>query len=93
MLDRDNLEARAARIVDELVDRLVEGSEDVDFRGGTFLLTSMAAEIGQRVHRRCIDLARAGDGSWELAASDADSLLTGAWRCGETIVQLTERGL
>jgi hypothetical protein len=93
VLDRDGLEGRAARIVNELLERLVEGAEDVDYRGGTFLLTSMAAEIGQHVHRRCIELARAGDGSWELAASDADSLLTGAWRCGETIVQLTERGL
>ena len=90
---RDELEARASTIAGELVDRLVGSAEDVDYRSGTFLLAAIAAELGQHIHRRCIELARNGSGSWELAAADADSLLTGAWRCGETVSQLTERGM
>ena len=93
MLGRDDLEARASDITRDLVDRLVGSAEDVDYRSGTFLLASIAAELGQHIHRRCIELARNKDGSWELAAADADSLVTGAWRCGETISQLSERGL
>ncbi len=93
MLMRDELEARASDIATELIDRLVGSAEDVDYRAGTYLLSAIAAELGQHIHRRCIELARNANGTWELAAADADSLVTGAWRCGETVSQLTERGL
>ena len=93
MLARDELETRASVIANELVERLVGSAEDVDYRSGTYLLAAIAAELGQKIHRRCIDLARNSNGSWELAAADADSLVTGAWRCGETVSQLTERGM
>ena len=93
MLTRDELEARASNIASDLVDRLVGSAEDVDYRSGTYLLAAIAAELGQHVYQRCIDLARNNNGSWELAAADADSLVTGAWRCGETVSQLSERGL
>lgn len=93
MIARDDLESRAATISAELVDQLVGSAEDVDYRGGTYLLTAIAAELGQHIYRRCIELARERNGSWELAAADADSLVTGAWRCGETISQLTDRGM
>jgi hypothetical protein len=93
LLPRDELEARATTIASELVERLVGSAEDVDFRSGTYLLAAISAELGQHIYRRCIDLARNTNGSWELAAADADSLITGAWRCGETVSQLTERGM
>lgn len=93
MLARDDLEARASEIARDLVDRLVGSAEDVDYRSGTYLLAAIAAELGQHIHRRCVDLARNNNGSWELAAADADSLITGAWRCGETVSQLSDRGM
>ena len=93
MIPRDDLEARASTLAGELVDRLVGSAEDVDFRSGTYLLTAVAAELGQYIYQRCVNLARSEHGSWDLAAADADTLVTGAWRCGETISQLTDRGL
>lgn len=93
MQQRDDLEGRATVLVDRLFEELVGSAEDVDFRAGTYLLAAVAAELGQRVQGRCWDLARTANSAWELAAADADTLITGAWRCMETVAQLTERRL
>ena len=90
MARRDELEAQARTLAAGLVDDLVVSSERVDFRAGTYLLAALAAELGQHVQRRCRELARAGDGRWELAVAESESLINGAWRAMEMIARLSD---
>ena len=90
MAARDNLEERAASLAARLADELVESSEQVDFRMGTFLLAALTAELGQRVQRRCWEQARrASSANWEMAAAEAETVITAAWRCMETVSVLS----
>ncbi len=89
MAARDELERRASELAARLSDELVESSEQVDFRMGTFLLTALVAELGQRVQQRCWEQARRSTGSWEMAAAEAETLITAAWRCMETVSVLS----
>jgi hypothetical protein len=69
----------------------VQRSESVDFRQGTYLLAALAAELGGIVQKRCWDLAREGDPTWEMAGSEAETLINAAWRCMATIAGLSEQ--
>jgi hypothetical protein len=89
MVARDDLEERARELATRLSDDLVESSEQVDFRMGTFLLAALAAELGQRVQVRCWEQARRSTASWERAAAEAETLITAAWRCMETVSVLS----
>lgn len=89
MAGRDDLEAQAREVASRLVDDLVAGSEAVDFRMGTYLLSAVAAELGLQVQQRCWELARAEGGNWELAAAESESWINAAWRCMATIAQLS----
>lgn len=89
MAARDDLERRATELAARLADELVESSERVDFRMGTFLLAALAAELGQRVQQRCWEQARRSTGNWELAAAEAETMITAAWRCQETVSLLS----
>jgi len=88
---RDELEAQARQHADVLLDYLVQRSESVDFRQGTYLLAALAAELGGIVQRRCWDLARDGDPTWEVAGSEAETLINAAWRCMATVAGLSEQ--
>jgi hypothetical protein len=88
---RDELEEQARQHADVLLDYLVQRSETVDFRTGTYLLAALAAELGGIVQKRCWDLARDGDPSWEVAGSEAETLINAAWRCMATIAGLSEQ--
>jgi hypothetical protein len=88
---RDELEEQARHHADVLLDYLVQRSESVDYRAGTYLLAALAAELGGIVQRRCWDLARTGDPSWEMAGSEAETLINAAWRCMATIDGLSEQ--
>ena len=48
MTSREDLEQKARQLAARLTDELVESSEQVDFRMGTFLLASLAAVAWQR---------------------------------------------
>ena len=85
MAARDDLERRATELAARLADELVESAEDVDSRMGTFLLTALCAELGQRVQQRCWEQARSSSPNWEMAAAEAETLITAAWRCMETV--------
>ncbi len=74
-----------------LLDYLVQRSESVDYRAGTYLLAALAAELGGIVQRRCWDLARTGDPTWEMAGSEAETLINAAWRCMATVAGLSEQ--
>jgi hypothetical protein len=87
---RDDLEEQARQHADFLLDYLVQRSESVDFRQGTYLLAALAAELGGIVQRRCWDLARTGDPAWEVAGSEAESLINASWRCMATVAGLSE---
>jgi hypothetical protein len=89
MTTRDALERRAVELAVRLSDELVESSEQVDSRMGTYLLTALAAELGQRVQRRCWDQARSSSANWDVAGAEAETLITAAWRCMETISVLS----
>jgi hypothetical protein len=89
MAAREELEMRAGSLAARLSDELVESSELVDFRMGTYLLAALAAELGQRVQRRCWDQARQTTANWEMAAAEAETLITAAWRCMETVSVLS----
>ena len=89
MAAREELERRASELATRLTDELVESSEQVDFRMGTFLLTALAAELGQRVQQRCWEQARRSTANWEMAAAEAETLITAAWRCMETVSVLS----
>jgi hypothetical protein len=88
---RDELEEQARQHADVLLDYLVQRSESVDFRQGTYLLAALAAELGGIVQRRCWDLARTGDPTWEMAGSEAETLINAAWRCMATVAGLSEQ--
>ena len=90
MARRDELEAQARALAAGLLQQQVAASEQVDFRAGTYLLASLAAELGQIVQRRCGELARAGDGRWELAFAESESLINGAWRAMEMIARRSD---
>jgi hypothetical protein len=87
---REDLEAQGREHATRLADQIVESSEDVDFRGGTFLLATLTAELGQIIQRRCQELARGGDGRWELAVAESESLINGAWRTMEIVSRLSD---
>ena len=91
MTYRDELEEQARQHADVLLDYLVQRSESVDYRQGTYLLAALAAELGGIVQRRCWDLARGGDPTWEMAGSEAETLINAAWRCMATIAGLSEQ--
>ena len=91
MTYRDELEEQARVHADVLLDYLVQRSESVDYRQGTYLLAALAAELGGIVQRRCWDLAREGDPTWEMAGSEAETLINAAWRCMATIAGLSEQ--
>ncbi|MFN8632699.1 MAG: hypothetical protein U0893_02505 [Chloroflexota bacterium] len=91
MTYRDALEEQAREHADVLLDYLVQRSESVDFRQGTYLLAALAAELGGIVQRRCWDLAKTGDPSWEMAGSEAETLINAAWRCMATVAGLSEQ--
>ena len=91
MTNRDDLEEQARQHADVLLDYLVQRSESVDYRAGTYLLAALAAELGGIVQRRCWDLARTGDPTWEMAGSEAETLINAAWRCMATIASLSEQ--
>ena len=86
---REELERRAQELATRLSEELVEASEEVDFRMGTFLLASLTAELGQRVQQRCWEQARRTSANWEMAAAEAETLVTASWRCMETISLLS----
>jgi hypothetical protein len=67
----------------------VESSELADYRMGTFLLTALAAELGQRVQQRCWEQSRRSTANWDMAAAEAETLITAAWRCMETVSVLS----
>ena len=80
MTYRDELEEQARQHADVLLDYLVQRSESVDYRQGTYLLAALAAELGGIVQRRCWDLAREGDPTWEMAGSAGpDDAIDGNW--------------
>jgi hypothetical protein len=85
MAGREELEEQAKAQVEILVEHLVQRSERVDYRQGTYLLAALAAELGNEVQRRCWELAKANNPSWEIAASEAETLINAAWRCMATV--------
>jgi hypothetical protein len=87
---RDELEEQARVHADVLLDYLVQRSESVDFRQGTYLLAALAAELGGIVQRRCWDLAKVGDPTWDMAGMEAETLINAAWRSMATIAGLSE---
>ncbi len=89
MAARDILEQRAGELAARLADELVESSEQVDFRMGTFLLTALVAELGQRVQQRGWEQGRRSTANWDMAAAEAETLITAAWRCMETVSVLS----
>ena len=89
MAIKDELERQALELTNRLVDDLVATSEQVDFRAGTYLLAALAASIGERVQNRCWEQARRSDKTWDMAAAEAETLITAAWRCMETISALS----
>ena len=91
MTYRDELEEQARQHADVLLDYLVQRSESVDYRQGTYLLAALAAELGGIVQRRCWDLAKDGDPGWEVAGSETETLINAAWRSMATIAALSEQ--
>jgi len=88
---REEIEERARQQVELLVEHLVGRSESVDYRQGTYLLAALAAELGSQVQRRCWELARSSDTSWEVAASEVETLINAAWHCMATVWALSEQ--
>jgi hypothetical protein len=88
---RDELETQAQQHAAVLLDYLVQRSESVDYRQGTYLLSALAAELGGIVQRRCWELAQNGDPSWEMAGAEAETLINAAWRCMATVAGLSEQ--
>jgi len=88
---RDELEEQARQHADFLLDYLVQRSESVDFRQGTYLLAALAAELGSIVQRRCWDLARDGDPGWDVTGTETETLINAAWRCMASIASLSDQ--
>ena len=91
MASREELEEQARRQAELLVDHLVERSERIDYRQGTYLLAALAAELGVHVQHRCWELAKTNDPSWEVAGSETETLINAAWRCMATVWAESER--
>ena len=91
MASREELEEQARRQAEWLVDHLVERSEQIDYRQGTYLLAALAAELGAHVQHRCWELAKTNDPSWEVAGSETETLINAAWRCMATVWAESER--
>ena len=91
MASREDLEEQARQQADRLVDHLVERSEQIDYRQGTYLLAALAPELGAHVQHRCWELARTNDPSWEVAGSETETLINAAWRCMATVWAESER--
>ena len=91
MASREALEEQARRQAEWLVDHLVERSEQIDYRQGTYLLAALAAELGAHVQHRCWELAKTSDPSWEVAGSETETLINAAWRCMATVWAESER--
>ena len=89
MTARDELDRQAAALAARLADELVESSERVDYRMGSYLLAALVAELAQRIEARCWEQARRAPGHWERAAAEADTLVASAWRAMETISLLS----
>lgn len=88
---RDELEEQAREQADVLLEYLVQRSEQVEYRQGTYLLAALAAELGSIVQRRCWELAKEGDPGWEMAAGDVETLINAAWRCMASVDALIEQ--
>jgi hypothetical protein len=88
---RDELEDQARQHADFLLDYLVQRSESVDSRQGTYLLAAIAAELGSIVQRRCWDLAHDGDPGWEVIGTEAETLINAAWRAMAQIASLSDQ--
>jgi hypothetical protein len=88
---RDELEDQARQHADFLLDYLVQRSESVDFRQGTYLLAALAAELGSIVQRRCWDLARDGDPGWDVIGAETETLINAAWRSMAQIASLSDQ--
>ena len=91
MAERDALEEQAREQAEQLLDFLVQRSESIDSRQGTYLLAALAAELGLHVQRRCWELAKSNDPSWEIGGSEAETLINGAWRVMATIAALSDQ--
>ena len=91
MASREELEEQARQQAEWLVDHLVERSEQIDYRQGTYLLAALAAELGAHVQHRCWELAKTNDPSWEVAGSETETLINAAWRCMATVWAESER--
>ncbi len=91
MANREELEAQAGQRALSLVDHLVERSEQIDYRQGTYLLAALAAELGVHIQHRCWELAKTNDPVWEVAASDTETLINAAWRTMAAVWAETER--
>ncbi len=91
MAQREDLEEQARQQAEVLLEYLVQRSESIDYRQGTYLLAALAAELGVHVQRRCWELARTSDHSWEIGGSEAETLINGAWRVMATIASLSDQ--
>lgn len=90
MVQREELEEQARQQAELLLEYLVQRSESIDYRQGTYLLTALAAELGVQVQRRCWELAKSNDPSWEIGGSEAETLINGAWRVMATVAGLSD---
>ena len=52
---------------------------------------ALAAELGAIVQRRCWELAKEGEPTWEMAAGEAETLINAAWRCMASVDGLIEQ--
>ena len=67
-------------------DRLCGGGRHGDLRSRyAHAMVALAAELGQRAQSRCWEQASRSAGHWEIAAAEAETMITAAWRCQETI--------
>ena len=90
MAQREELEEQARQQAELLLEYLVQRSESIDYRQGTYLLAALAAELGLQVQRRCWELAKTNDPAWEIGGSEAETLINGAWRVMATIAALSD---
>ncbi len=91
MTQREEIEEQARQQADVLLEFLVQRSESIDYRQGTYLLAALAAELGLHVQRRCWELAKTADPSWEIGGSEAETLINGAWRVMATVASLSDQ--
>jgi len=77
---REELENQARQQAELLVEHLIERSELIDYRQGTYLLAALAVEFGVYIQHRCWELAKTNDPAWEVTASETETLINAAWR-------------